>query len=95
VPQRSRPYFLLIELQLYGRIPNLVFDNPESIDDLRKFAHQMTYKQIHSLVWELNICVLSLYPIHNLFQTIQHSHHRNIESPIMQQPSKMEVARTI
>jgi len=45
VPQRSRPYFLLIELQLYGRIPNLVFDNPESIDDLRKFAHQMTYKQ--------------------------------------------------
>jgi len=50
---------------------------------------------LYYLMWELYGRILSLYEFEDLSEAIKEGDHRVVESPVVKDPPKVEVARTM
>ena len=46
-------------------------------------------------MWEVNLRVLGLHVVHELFQAVKESYHREVEPPIVEETPKVQIALAV
>ena len=90
--QCPRPRLFLTKLDLNRNVPDLIFDDPGGCFPSVRTGKTHFNQRGTQLMWELDGGVLSFYELKGLAEAVEEGDHRMVESPVMEDPSEVEVA---